>query len=209
MERRRRRHQLSGWQRGELVLRREIVHGRPWLVVPVYVVEDSPEHLVSYLPEEAPFGFIPGDWPTPDGKHPWADRESWAGHGTLMVQRPGESYAVWHFWTGDDRRFACWYVNLQEPFRRTERGYDTQDLELDIVVAPDRSSTFKDWDLLATRVTEGRFTEARAEEVRALGLELSAAIARGDRLWDDSWASWVPDPAWRSPAMPAGWDAAY
>lgn len=56
---------------------------------------------------------------------------AWAGHGCLMVQRPGEHHAVWHFWDGADRRFSHWYVNLQTAFRRTAIGYDTQDLEVD------------------------------------------------------------------------------
>jgi len=46
-------------------------------------------------------------------------------------------HAIWVFWRGPQREFAGWYVNLQEPFRRTSRGVDTQDLELDIVIAPD------------------------------------------------------------------------
>ena len=40
----------------------------------------------------------------------------------------------WVFWHGPERAFHGWYLNLQEPFRRTPQGYDTQDLELDIWV---------------------------------------------------------------------------
>ncbi len=65
-------------------------------------------------------------------------------HGVLMLQRPGEAHAVWHFWDGPDRDFTCWHLNLQAPFRRTPIGYDTQDLELDLVVSPDGSFVLKD-----------------------------------------------------------------
>ncbi len=68
--------------------------GRPWLGTIVFVVRDTPDLLVSYLPEDAPFGFPEGDWPG-DGRHPWHGRGAWEGHGVLMLQRPGESYAVW------------------------------------------------------------------------------------------------------------------
>ena len=117
------------WSRGEIVVRREVWRGTPWLAAPVVVVEDAPDLLVTYLPEGAGFAFPP----SADGRpHPWSERGAWEGHGVLMLQRPREAYAVWHFWDGPSRRFAGWYVNLQEPFRRTRVGYDTQDLELDV-----------------------------------------------------------------------------
>jgi len=77
-----------------------------------------------------------------------------------MVQRPGDHHAVWHFWTGPDREFACWYINLQTAFVRTAIGYDTQDLELDIIVLPDGSWTLKDLDVLDDRVAEGRISRS-------------------------------------------------
>ena len=104
-----------------------------WLEVPVFIVEDSPEVLVSYIAPGAQFEFPGGHWPTLNGLHPWSERESWFGHRCLMVQRPGDHYAVWHFWDGPDHEFSCWYLNLQTSFVRTPTGYNTQDLELDIV----------------------------------------------------------------------------
>jgi len=99
--------------------------GKPWLGTIVFVVEDTPDLLASYLPEGSPFIFPDGEWPG-DGRHPWHGRGVWEGHGVLMLQRPGESYAVWHFWNGPGRRFGGWYLNLQEPFRRTAVGYDSR-----------------------------------------------------------------------------------
>ena len=84
-----------------------------------------------------------------------------------MLQRPGEMYAVWVFWKGPDREFDCWYVNLQEPFRRTDVGYDTQDLELDIVVSFDGSWVLKDDEVLELRVREGRLSEEQVGAVRS------------------------------------------
>jgi hypothetical protein len=198
------------WRRGDVVLRREVLNdGRAWCVVPVRVVEDRPDLLVTYLPAGAPFEFPPGDWPTADGRHPWHGRTGWAGHGALMLQRPGESYAVWHFWTGPERDFAWWYLNLQEPFRRTADGYDTQDLELDLVVLPDGSWSFKDWDLVDQRVAEGRFTPDQAAAIRAEGVRLGEMVeagadgrgAGGGRpgWWDPAWAAWSPEPGWDAP----------
>lgn len=55
----------GAWGPGDLIVRREVLglgpnghrtprpawHGRPWEGVPVYVVEDTSDHLVTYLPE--------------------------------------------------------------------------------------------------------------------------------------------------------------
>src|SRR5688500_8704277 len=107
------------WNHGDLIVRREVLglapaaiappepapvwFGRPWMAVPAYVVEDTDDALVTYLAPEAEFGFPEGEWPNPGGRPPWSDRRGWSGHGTLMVQRPGEHHAVWHFWTGPER----------------------------------------------------------------------------------------------------------
>ena len=182
-------------------------YGRPWEALPVYVVEDDDEQPVTYIPPGAEMGFLEGDWPTPDGKHPWHRKTQWEGHGCLMVQRPGDHYAVWHFWTGPDRTFSCWYINLQAAFVRTEIGYDTQDLELDFVVSPDGSYVVKDLEVLDDRVTEGRFTSSLVGWVRDLGGQIETELAAGRRWWDPSWAAWVPPDAWRDAPLRAGWSS--
>lgn len=124
----------------------------------------------------------------------------------LALQRPGEAHSIFHFWRGRERRFACWYINIQEPFRRTPIGIDTQDLELDIVVAPDCSWGFKDSELLDQRVREGRFTLDQAVEVRLEGDRIAAELRAGRHWWDHSWADWQPNPEWIVPALPRGWE---
>jgi|SRR5581483_1495166 len=176
------------WREGETILRREVRNdGWAWLELPVVVVRDEPGLLATYIAEGAPFTFPPG----PE-RHPWSTRTHWQGHGVLMLQRPGESYAVWVFWEGPERRFAAWYLNLQEPFRRTPRGYDTQDLELDLIVHPDGRIEVKDEELLEVRVREGRFTDDQARAIRAEGARIRRQLTTGDRWWDDAWADWRP-----------------
>jgi len=167
----------------------------------VVVVADLPDLLATYLPEGAQFAFADGH---PLGPHPWSGRPAWQGHGVLMLQRPGESYAVWHFWDGPGRDFAGWYLNLQEPFRRTTLGLDTQDLELDIWVPAEGDWLLKDDDLLDVRVGEGRFTAAEAEEIRALGNTLGEVLDANGSWWDD-WTAWEPDPSWSPGVPPTDW----
>jgi predicted RNA-binding protein associated with RNAse of E/G family len=126
----------------------------------------------------------------------------------LVLRRRDEAYSVWHFWDGPGRSFAGWYLNLEEPFRRTSVGYDTQDLELDVWIPVGEPWRFKDEEQLAERVREGRYTEEQAAAARALGDELGAMLDRGERWWDERWASFVPDPAWRAPVFPSGWTEA-
>ena len=196
------------WTRGNVVVRSEMLGLQPdevvtatgatgvWLRVPVLVVDDTPEQLVSYLGPGAPFTFPDGPWPTPDGRHPWHGRPGWTGQGCLMVQRPGDHFAVWHFWDGPDREFVCWYLNLQTAFVRTADGYQTQDLELDLVVFPDGSHLVKDAEVLDDRAAEGRYSPELVAWIRSYGDELIRRLETEGPWWDRSWAEWVPDPEW-------------
>jgi len=194
------------WARGQVIVRREVLNdGRLWMASTVRVVEDTPDQLVTYLPSGTPFAFLDGTFPSDTGHHPWEEQGRWGGHGTLMVQRPGDDYAVWHFWSNPERSFACWYINLQEAFRRTAIGYDTQDLELDLVVRDDGSWQMKDRELLDRRIAQGRFTAAQSRQVIALGERLGAELDAGRRWWDHRWATWAPDPSWWPTTVPDGW----
>lgn len=204
---------VDAWRPGELIVRREVLGLQPdevvdrtpaagaWMELPVFVVADTPELLVTYTAPGAEFGFPPGRWPTPDGRHPWSERDSWTGNGCLMLQRPDDHHAVWHFWDGADRTFTCWYLNLQTAFVRTPTGYDTQDLELDIIVFPDGSSIVKDDDVIDDRVTEGRYSAELVRWVRAYGRALTDRLDTDGPWWDRSWARWTPPDGWVDPRL--------
>ncbi len=206
----------STWDTGEVVVRREVIGldfdgredpaARVWFAYPVHVVHDSDDLLVTYVGTGAEFGFVDGRWPTATGAHPWRDRVRWEGHGCLMVQHPGDPYAVWHYWHGPDRTFLCWYVNFQAPLRRTAAGYDTQDFELDIVVFPDGSWRVKDLELIPQRVAEGYISTDVAERVVRAGEELVAELATRQRRWDEQWANWTPPSSWRDATLPLDWN---
>lgn len=177
-----------------------------WLGWPVHVVEDTPEQLITYTAPGAEFGFVDGEWPTEDGRNPWFGRTHWQGLGCLMLQRTGEHHAVWHFWGGEDRSFVGWYLNLQTAIVRHRLGYDTWDLELDIVVYPDGRWQLKDEDLLEQRIDEGRFSSQLVHWVRSYGEELTARLDREGPWWDLSWTAWQQPDSWRDARLPAAWD---
>jgi Protein of unknown function (DUF402) len=192
-------------QPGEAIVRRDVWRGRPVVGWGGIVVADEDDLLVLYMPNGGRL------WSTDDffgAPHPWSHKDRWEGHGVLQLQRPGELHAVWVFWQGPKRELGAWYVNIQEPFRRTAIGFDTQDLELDIVISPDGSWRWKDDELLDPWVERGRWTAAEVAAIRAEGARVAAELEAGRRWWSDEWATWEPDPAWRVPAeLPPGWDA--
>jgi predicted RNA-binding protein associated with RNAse of E/G family len=187
------------WQAGETIVRREVVHDSPWSEFPVVVVRDEPELLVTYLAAGTRFSFPPHPL-----VHPWRGGHNvWQGHGMLMLQRPGDRYAVFVFWHGPEREFRSWYLNLQDPFRRHDVGYDTHDHELDLILHTDGRIERKDDELLDVRVEEGRFTQDQACDIRAEGRRLEAELATRGHWWDAWWALWEPDPAWDRVGDPA------
>jgi hypothetical protein len=195
------------WAPGDVIVRREVWQGRPWLANPLYVVEDTDDLLVLYQPEGSPWGFGPGDdWPTATGRHPYHGRTAWVGEGPLGLHRPGDPYAVWAYWRRPGREPWGWYVNIQMPFRRTEIGIDSLDLELDLLVSPTYEVTPKDEEHVFESASLGRFSRATGERIHALGEQLAGEIRTGPRWWDDAWSRWVPPVEMRrAPALDPGW----
>jgi hypothetical protein len=189
-------------QAGEAIVRREVWRGEPKVAWGGVVVEDTPELLALYMPEGSPFGFADDFF---GGSHPWSSRSQWEGHGVLQLQRRGEMHAVWVFWHGPAREFRGWYVNLQEPSRRTSLGFDTQDLELDLVIGLDGAWHYKDDEKLEGWIARGRWTVREVAAIRREGERIAVELAAGRRWWSDEWAEWLPDPSWRAPALPAAW----
>ena len=114
---------------------------------PVTVVEDSAAVISLFLQAGtptlmskpnvagAPKPWNPGEWELIEA--------AWDRWNTLYLQVPGEWRSTWVMWS-PDWRFLGWYVNLQEPLRRTRWGFDVRDLQLDILVAADRTWKWKD-----------------------------------------------------------------
>lgn len=192
------------WRAGEVVVRREVWRGRVWSGVPVVVVEDRADLLAVHLPEGSPFGFPDGDWP--GGRHPWHGHAAWTGHGTLMLHRPADAYAVWVFWSSSARDFSCWYVNFQAPYRRTPIGFDTLDHELDLLSREGERWEWKDEDLLERCVETGRFTRDEADAILAYARRVEAQLRHDGPWWDPAWAEWRPE-ATPPLSLPRGWDA--
>lgn len=191
-------------------MRREVHRGQVWSGIPTRAVQDTDDLLVLYLAPGTPLRFGAGPLATETGRHAWDCGEDprWEGHGVLMLQRPDDAHAVWVVWEGEERSHRCWYVNLQDPLRRTSIGVDTFDHELDVVVHPDLSWHWKDAELMDRTVELGRFTPDEVSAIWAEGERVVAMVEAGDPWWDPAWAAWVPPATWTTPTLPRGWQDA-
>ena len=190
------------WERGDIVVRRDVWRGRPWVGVAAIVISDDPGLLALYVPEGAEIAVVD----TGPIVHPWSDTRAWEGHGIVVLHRPGDAYSVNVFWDGPAREFGRWYLNLEDPFRRTALGVDTHDHELDLWSTDGIVWHWKDAELLDQRVSEGLYTADQAAAIRAEGDRLYAEVSDGGGWWDERWAAWDPPAEGRPPRLLAGWD---
>lgn len=126
-------------------------------------------------------------------------------YSVLMWHPAGGDYSVW--WLFDGERFAHWYVNLEAPFERHEIGIDTTDHALDLVVDPVRGVSWKDEPEFVARTGHPRYwNAAEAAAIRATAERVAALAAAGAYPFDGTHCDFQPDPDWRMPELPDGWD---
>jgi hypothetical protein len=134
----------------------------------------------------------------------------WRGTGILKVSPTGKRWSVWHFWA-EDGTFNGWYVNLEAIHRRdtAERRTSTVDYVLDLWVTPDRTVEWKDEDELEGAVATGRFSAEEADRIIADGHAAEKEIATWASPFADAWHEWQPNPTWRLPEAPTGYEVAH
>jgi hypothetical protein len=199
------------WSSGDAALLRYVHDGRVSRVFPVSVVADEPETTQLFIASGTPIRARAGLDGAPIARstpyrerfaQPWRLGDNvWSGHNVLMLTPARAAHSFWAHWD-EEWRFGGWYVNLQEPLRRSRFGFDTADNVLDVVVEPDLSGwRWKDEDELADAVEIGRFTPEEAEELRREGERAIATLEARSWPFDRDWTEWRPDPAWPQPAL--------
>jgi uncharacterized protein DUF402 len=198
----------SLYGRGDHALFRYVWPEKVFWAVPVTVVEDSEDRTVLWVAPGSPFMRPPtlrvpipsvaaGDWTLA--------QTTWFGGGVLMIGEKGVSHAIWVMWD-EQEELSGWYVNLEEPRRRTPLGFDTTDHTLDIVVHPDRSWQWKDEEELVEAVEVGLQTPEKAHAIRAEGESVVERIEAWSAPFNEGWENWRPEPDWQLPSIPDGWD---
>lgn len=119
----------------------------------------------------------------------------------LTFLRSGGWAGVELTWS-DDGTFAHWYVNFQLPLTRTDAGYDTLDLVIDIVVAPDWSWTWKDEEPFRVAIRDGLFGADVEAAVVEEAERVQRMIASRTGPFDQRWLSWTAPRGWAAPVLP-------
>lgn len=208
------RHSEDRRRPGEVVaLRYVLTDGRIEIAWPCRVVEDRDDLVALFIAAGSRYKAGPKRTAAEKRARPSPqlppDEYVWRSD-TLRLMFPGRRHSVWLFWERGDEgtRFSRYFVNLEEPFRRTSIGFDTQDHTLDVVVNPDLSWSWRDETELDNHVREGLFTPEVADAARAEGARVIDEITRGVHPCSSGWSEWRPGTEWGIPAIPAGWDTA-
>lgn len=134
----------------------------------------------------------------------WSLGTSVLGDGTLLgFQLPEVWFSVLLFFRPGGE-LSKWYVNFEQPYRRTPIGVDTWDLTIDLVFYPDGTHRWKDVEEYAQTRRLGIVTDAEHAEVERAKDRAFAMFERREGPFDERWLNWRRDPAWPIPALPAG-----
>lgn len=127
---------------------------------------------------------------------------AWTGSGVLRIAPAGRPWSVWVF---PESGRAGWYINLEEPLRRTERAVVSTDHVLDVVVDGSGNIRLKDEDELAEAVRQGRFTVDQARRYRRNADDAIADFRCGAWPFTAQWLQWRPPPTWSALPLLADW----
>jgi hypothetical protein len=141
--------------------------------------------------------YITGDWEL--------QRFIWQTNRLLILLQPEKYYASYYFLQADNNQFLCNYINFQLPFRRTKFGFDTLDLELDLIVEPTYEWRWKDLDDYQGGIECGVLHQEWIQEIDAAQQEVFDRLEKRQYPLDGSWLNWMPDPNWSPPKLPENW----
>lgn len=197
------------WQSGEQVVLRYITRQeQPGMSWPARIVEDRDDLLALFIPD----GAITKQWRgVRDSMGQPVSRElvdiPWR-RDTLRLMYPGHDYSIWLSWRREagERLFHGYYINVEEPFRRTSIGVDTNDHTLDVVVLPDLTWAWKDEDQLAERAANGVYVPEFASRIRATAEQALELLEARRSPFDGTWVEWAPDPSWELPVLLDNWN---
>ncbi|MFF8604115.1 DUF402 domain-containing protein [Streptomyces sp. NPDC015232] len=215
---------MRSFETGETVVRRDVHRGdRVWSEQALRVLEDTGEALVTACAPGAE-----ARWPAlyakarddqnrsvrteafeamATGRWELADAV-WQETDLLLWKPPAAWFSVNAFFVPDNaggRRLRNWYVNFEHPTRRTEAGFDTFDLTVDLVVTPDLTHwEWKDEDEYAHVRRLGIVTDTEHQAVDDARAEVLAMLAEraGPFAHAERWAAWRWEPAWPTPRLP-------
>jgi hypothetical protein len=121
---------------GQTVILRELWQDRFRRVIPVIVVQDKPELMAFYAPLHT---IVKLPTEIDRLRSEWMLKDSESATSSLRLVIPSNNYSVLLFWNPDNS-LRLWYINLEDPLRRTSLGCNYIDQLLDITAPPDLAS---------------------------------------------------------------------
>ena len=202
-------NQKSFWSTGESATLRGVGSKVFW-AFPTIVVKDEPDLIVLFMPAGV-LGRNVAHKPTTEELFAPAEIKivecTWQRTDVLMLIVPTEAFSTYIMWETGTENLICWYVNLQEPIRRTSIGFDTMDNMLDIVISPDMTKwEWKDDDEFAEAQKAGFYSSERAREILAEGEKAARLITLERRSLYEEWEKWKANPKWETPKLSPLWD---
>ncbi len=115
-------------------------------------------------------------------------------------------YMIIGFRSNENTVFENWYVNLQNPLKRTNLGFDYLDMELDVEVSGDlKSYHLKDVNKFEEVVQMGVIETEKANFLRKTAFSVAEEIIDGKSIVE-KWKNWSPASNLRPAPLPKGWD---
>jgi predicted RNA-binding protein associated with RNAse of E/G family len=207
---------VTTFEPGQTVVARDSIHGKLYSAWPYRVVADD-GHELALLLRPGTSGIGPALWIQATRDNDAAARHAlmpaiakgewelgdwtWRSTTRLTFAYPDRFYAIAPMWNrhGD---LSCWYVNFQMPYRRTEIGIDTWDLEIDLVVRPDFTYQWKDQDEYDHARRLGVIGDRCHRQVEAAREQALAQVQQRTGVFAQPWDAWRPEPDWPIPTLP-------
>ncbi len=210
-------------QPGDHAVHRGVYNGKVWIARPVTVVEDRPDvtkllivpgsickfttGLKTRKYRDAGSGTVLDRWNEQLSMDWELYDHTWFGKRVLIINRPGDWYATQLHWKHETDEFLGWYINFELPLLRSSAGFDTLDLEVDLIVRPDFSLEWKDLEEYESGVKRGVITPQQVAQIEQGKGEVLDHIDKRKGLFEKAeLINWKPPVKWTVPQLIAGWD---
>ena len=210
---------MQTWLPGDEVALRGMANQRRWFVQSARVVVDSPKEVALLLAPgsecAAPAGYIHQKHGDNTHWERWQELLSttwslekylWHTNRFLILLEPKKYYASIYVWNHQSGLFQGYYINFQLPFERSHCGFDTYDLELDIVIDPNYHWQWKDQIEYQEGIKLGAIREEWVQGIEMAQIEVLERLEKRQYPFNAHWCNWLPEKTWIPPNLPAYWD---
>jgi len=209
---------MNTWQPGNTAALRGMVDKKPWYIQSVRVVKDTPTETALLLLPGAECAAPPGYIHQKHGDHShwdrWRDLLSgawslekyrWHTNRFLILLEPEKYFATIFIWKHSSDVFQGYYINFQLPFKRSQCGFDTYDLELDLVIDPDFKWHWKDVNEYEEGVRLGAIRPEWMRGIDSARKDIFERIEQRSYPLNSHWLDWRPAPDWPPTDLPPDW----